>query len=41
VLQTGIESINQDVLAYFSNFRNGMDILKLVRPLPFPFVSDS
>ncbi len=26
----GIESINRDVLSYFSNFRNGMEILKQV-----------
>lgn len=28
--KSGIESINQDVLDFFSNFRNGMEILKLV-----------
>ena len=28
--KTSIEAINQDVLEYFSSFRNGMDILKLV-----------
>lgn len=28
--KSGIEAINQDVLAYFSNFRNGMEILKQV-----------
>jgi len=26
----GIEGINQDVMAYFANFRNGMEILKQV-----------
>jgi len=30
-VQAGIEQINTDVLAYFSNFRNGMEILKQVR----------
>ncbi len=28
--RTGIQQINDDVLAYFANFRNGMDILKQV-----------
>jgi len=28
--KSGIESINQDVLAYFSNFKNGMEVLKQV-----------
>lgn len=28
--KSGIEAINQDVLAFFSNFRNGMEILKQV-----------
>lgn len=32
--QTGIENINTDVMAYFSNFRNGMEILKQVRKGP-------
>ncbi len=31
--RSGIQQINDDVLAYFANFRNGMDILKQVRPL--------
>ena len=29
--KAGIEGINQDVMAYFANFRNGMEILKQVR----------
>lgn len=28
--KSGIEAINQDVLSFFSNFRNGMEILKQV-----------
>merc|ERR1712176_1028990 len=28
--KTGIEQINRNVLSYFSNFRNGMEILKQV-----------
>jgi hypothetical protein len=28
--QAGIEQINQNVMAYFSNFRNGTEILKQV-----------
>lgn len=28
--KSGIDAINQDVLAFFSNFRNGMEILKQV-----------
>lgn len=28
--RAGIQQINDDVLAYFANFRNGMDILKQV-----------
>lgn len=28
--RTGIQQINDDVLAYFANFRNGMEILKQV-----------
>ena len=28
--RSGIQMINDDVLAYFANFRNGMDILKQV-----------
>ncbi len=31
--RSGIQQINDDVLAYFANFRNGMDILKQVRSL--------
>lgn len=29
--KSGIEAINQDVKSFFSNFRNGMEILKQVR----------
>jgi hypothetical protein len=29
--RAGIQQLNDDVLAYFANFRNGMDILKQVR----------
>ena len=29
--RAGIQQINDDVLAYFANFRNGMEILKQVR----------
>jgi hypothetical protein len=29
--RAGIQQVNDDVLAYFANFRNGMDILKQVR----------
>lgn len=33
--KSGIEAINQDVLSFFSNFRNGMEILKQVMvPVP-------
>lgn len=28
--RTGIQQINDDVLKYFANFRNGMEILKQV-----------
>lgn len=31
--RAGIQQLNDDVLAYFANFRNGMDILKQVRAL--------
>lgn len=31
--KSGIEAINQDVLSFFSNFRNGMEILKQVMVL--------
>jgi len=31
--RTGIQQINDNVLAYFANFRNGMEILKQVRLL--------
>lgn len=33
--RTGIQQINDNVLAYFANFRNGMEILKQVLPLFF------
>ena len=36
--KSGIEAINQDVLSFFSNFRNGMEILKQVL-LPVPRTS--
>lgn len=35
--KSGIEAINQDVLSFFSNFRNGMEILKQVIVLAHPF----
>lgn len=31
--RVGIQQINDDVLAYFANFRNGMEILKQVTAL--------
>ena len=31
--RTGIQQINDNVLAYFANFRNGMEILKQVTRL--------
>jgi len=36
--KNGIQQINDDVTAYFANFRNGMEILKQVRHLLFYFM---
>ena len=39
--RTGIQQINDNVLAYFANFRNGMEILKQVLFFVFAYTNEN